>query len=567
MSTHKEFKKIYLEPDNRVFSEIMSNGKQYYIPRFQRDYAWEENQWDELWSDIEAMRTNRSQHFMGYLVFKVGDRKTFEIIDGQQRLTTIFLVLLAGLSRLQEFINRNEDQEDNQRRIELYKKTYVTVFDTVTLGSAAKLTLNRHNKDHFRDMSEHLGIVKQRNITKTNRKMNHAFQFFEKRFQAYHSGHAIAEIMNDIADGLLFTTVSVQDDLDAYTVFATLNARGLHLSTPDLLKNYLLSMLAHDDQYTDHDFDNFESQWAGILDQLGETEFTGFLRSHTGMYGKLPNKLDLYRALKNTVNQSDKVLPYLKNLKKNAAVYAALQNPDDDFWNDSSGAYHTVKQSLSVLKMFNIRTPLSVLMAGHESLSIADFVKLVARIAVLSIRYNVICRKPAKDQEYAYNKIANKLIDQVINLYEVTQDLLVIYPSDQEFRLAFSEKCMPSRQSSKKIIFLLRQIEHYVSGQAPSETLTLEHVLPFNASDQWQDYFGYDTYASAIDRLGNMALLSKSTNMGQEPFSEKAKVLQASPCRINQHMAEYSEWNMDAVNGHQAWLAKQAATVWRISHE
>ena len=297
MSMNKGFKKVYLEPENRIFSEMMSNGKQYTIPRFQRDYAWQETQWDELWLDIEAMLANRTQHFMGYLVFKVGDGKLFEVIDGQQRLTTVLLILLAGLRRLQTLIDQGQDQQDNQRRIALYKERYFTVFDAVTLRPSAKITLNRHNKAHFIDLCKQHNVIQQRHITKTNRKINQAFQFFEKKFQAYPSGDAIAAVMDDVTDGLLFTTVTVQDDLDAYTVFATLNARGLHLSTPDLLKNYLLAKFAHDDQYTDYHFDEFDQKWSDILDQLGEKEFTAFLRSHIGMSDKIPKNLELYLSL------------------------------------------------------------------------------------------------------------------------------------------------------------------------------------------------------------------------------------------------------------------------------
>ena len=564
MSMNKGFKKVYLEPENRIFSEMMSNGKQYTIPRFQRDYAWQETQWDELWLDIEAMLANRTQHFMGYLVFKVGDGKLFEVIDGQQRLTTVLLILLAGLRRLQTLIDQGQDQQDNQRRIALYKERYFTVFDAVTLRPSAKITLNRHNKAHFIDLCKQHNVIQQRHITKTNRKINQAFQFFEKKFQAYPSGDAIAAVMNDVTDGLLFTTVTVQDDLDAYTVFATLNARGLHLSTPDLLKNYLLAKFAHDDQYTDYHFDEFDQKWSDILDQLGEKEFTAFLRSHIGMSDKIPKNLELYRTLINKYNQPDEILDYLDSLKQYAAVYAALHNPDDEFWHELDGKYHLVKPTLRIFKLFNIRTPLSLLMVGYTTLCADDFLKLATYIATLTIRYNVICGKPAKDQERLYNQMANKLMRNEATLYDLKKDLLGIYPNDPEFCLAFSEKCMPSRQSSKKIVFLLRKIESYISKEEPSENVTLEHVLPFHPTDQWQGYFGYENCANAIDRLGNMALLTKTNNMSQEPFSDKVKVLQTSPYQINQHIADYAEWNIEAVNDHQSWLAKQAKTVWRI---
>ncbi len=516
----KPFRKIQLDPQNRVYADIMSNGKTYQVPRFQRDYAWEQHQWDELWSDITAMREKRVQHFMGYLVFQTDDGKCFRVIDGQQRLTTISLILIAGLSRLDTLARQGESTEDNENRVAAYRRIYLDVQSPISLSIAPKLILNRHNKQHFQSLSRALGIHSKRNITRTNRQINKGFTYFQEKFTNCTSGKQVAEVINDIADGLLFTTISVADDLNAYTVFETLNARGLHLSTPDLLKNYLLSRIDKTDICTDQDFDAFDEDWAGILDQLGETEFTAFLRSHTGMSEKIPKKGDLYRVLQRSIDQPDKVLPYLNSLKKYAAIYAALQNPHDDFWKENDGQYHEIRHYLEILTLFNIRTPLSVLMIGYTRLSPTEFIKLTKRISALTIRYNVICGKPSRDQERIYNKMANKLFRHQASLYDITQDMLTIYPDDDTFRHAFTEKTLPSRQSNKKIMYLLRAIEAYISEQEPPLNLTLEHVLPYTPDDAWQASFGRDSYISAIDRLGNMALLPKQQNMSQEPFTE-----------------------------------------------
>lgn len=304
-SEPRPFRKIYLEPENRVFSDIMSNGKTYQVPRFQRDYAWEQHQWDELWTDITDMRGKRTQHFMGYLVFQTDDGKCFRVIDGQQRLTTLSLILIAGLNRLKALAEQGESVEHNKNRIAAYRRIYLDVESPVSLRVSPKLILNWHNKKHFQQLSQALGIRSQRNITRTNRQLNKGFLYFQKKFEACDAGKQVAEIITDIADGLLFTIITVANDLNAYTVFETLNARGLHLSTPDLLKNYLLSRIDKEGIYTDQNFDEFDEGWADILDQLGETVFTAFLRSHTGMSDKIPHKGDLYRVLQRMIDQPD----------------------------------------------------------------------------------------------------------------------------------------------------------------------------------------------------------------------------------------------------------------------
>lgn len=560
------FEKIYLDPENRCFAELMSNNRRYTVPPFQRDYSWEDEQWEELWGDIEQMQQSQTQHFMGYLVLQTEDGKSFQIIDGQQRITTVSIVILAVLKTLQSLVDDQIAKEANRQRIEEYHRTYVVVFDSIALTTVPKLVLNRHNDQHFRAMVERLEVPARRRLTKTNRALNRAFEFFAKKVsQLGRDGRKLATLVEDIADGLLFTAITVKDDLNAYTVFETLNARGVHLATPDLLKNYLLSTFARHPAFsTEENLDDFAGRWQVIIEQLGETEFTSFLRSHRGMTDALPQKRELYKLLRREIDAAEKVIPYLRKLEDRAPVYAALQEPHDDFWREREGRYTQARPHLEVLKLFGIKTPLSLLMAGYEKFSPREFVKLLNCIAVLTLRYNVICDLATNEQERIYNSTANQLMKEGLSLQEVMDRLKPIYPHDAEVRQHFGDKSMPSRRSSKKIMFLLRAIETHLSGQAP-QNLTLEHVLPYHPEDDWQAYFGRETYENAIDRLGNMALLSVQQNMGQEVFEQKRERLQASEYRINHHISEYPEWNMNCLADHQRWLAKQATAVWKIS--
>ena len=272
------FQKIYLEPENKTFAEVMSNGRRYSIPPFQRDYSWEESQLEELWQDIEQMLTTQMQHFMGYLVFQTDDNKAFHIIDGQQRLTTISLLILAALHAFQQMIKNDNDKENNEKRLTSYHQNYFGVLDTVTLQNSLKLELNRHNNSHFIDMIEQYDVAKTRGMISTNRKLNKAFEFFQKKLKSYLNGEDLAALINKITDGLMFTTITVQDDLNAYLVFETLNTRGVHLSAPDLFKNYLLSTMSKGPHGTDSHIHDFEEEWAEIVEQLGATDFTNFFK-------------------------------------------------------------------------------------------------------------------------------------------------------------------------------------------------------------------------------------------------------------------------------------------------
>ena len=561
-----QFRKLYLEPENRMFSELMGNGKSYSIPRFQRDYSWDQEELTALWHDIENMMETETQHFMGYLVLQTSDGKSFQIIDGQQRLTTISLIIVAALSLFKRMIDNGIDAEENRQRLEAYRRDYLGVLDTVTLKRSAKITLNRHNDRHFRNLTDDMDVRRIRNLIETNRRMNRAFGYFRNELSAYKSGEALAGVLNAIIDGFLFTAITVSDDVNAYLVFETLNARGMQLSIPDMFKSYLISTLAENQKLDDSVFDDFDEEWEDILGQLRRRDFADFLRCHMAMRNELQPKHNLYRSLRNEVIGTNDVMPYLQELTRSAPIYAALQNHKDDFWIEyDEGRYAGVRDYLEVLFLFNIKTPLSLLMAVYTQFDAADFIKVLEWIVIISIRYSVICGKPAPKLGKVYNIIANGVMRGEFSPAETAGHLRSVYPEDDDFRNSFIWKVIPmSSGGSRQIMFLLRKLERHLSGadEAPAVNLTIEHVLPRNPGEEWQDAFGPDNWRSAADRLGNMAILPGSRNMSQEPFEEKRRLLLESGYRINRHIAGYTEWNMESLEDHQRWLADQARNVW-----
>ena len=134
--------------ENNTFRKLIGNGLTYRIPRFQRDYSWTNEEWEDLWSDILGMLESDGEtaHYMGYLVLQSADDKSFDVIDGQQRLTTISLIVIAVLKNLQRLIDNGNDPEANKRRADQIRQTYVGYLDPVTLVARPKLTLIQNKK-------------------------------------------------------------------------------------------------------------------------------------------------------------------------------------------------------------------------------------------------------------------------------------------------------------------------------------------------------------------------------------------------------------------------------------
>ena len=139
--------------ENNTFRKLISNGLSYRIPHFQPDYSWTENEWEDLWADIMAVvqADGEPAHYMGYLVLQSKDNRTFDVIEGQQRLTTLMLIILAALKNLTRLIAEKNNPENNQQRMDQIRQTYIAYLDPVTLETRTKLTLNRNNDVYFQN--------------------------------------------------------------------------------------------------------------------------------------------------------------------------------------------------------------------------------------------------------------------------------------------------------------------------------------------------------------------------------------------------------------------------------
>ncbi|KAA6321992.1 hypothetical protein EZS27_028423, partial [termite gut metagenome] len=216
---------------NKTYRQIMGNGMRYEVPKFQRDYTWEIDQWDDLWQDILFLLTDEveeNEHYMGYLVLQTSDNKNFTIIDGQQRLTTLALMILSVLKCLQDLIDKKEEKEKNRQRIENLRNSYIGSINPVTLISSNKLKLNKNSDDYYRQHLVLLGNLPRRSINSSEKHMRECFLWYYERVKnKFKTGEELARFIDEIVDKLSFTVIEVTDQLNAFTVFETLNARGV----------------------------------------------------------------------------------------------------------------------------------------------------------------------------------------------------------------------------------------------------------------------------------------------------------------------------------------------------
>lgn len=554
---------MLMEPTNQTFQELLGNGIKYVVPRFQRDYAWDQEQWEDLWADIETL-DKEQYHYMGYIVVQRKGQFEFEMIDGQQRLVTLSLVVLAAMRQVKALIDSNKEAQDNEERLKEITGRFIGSKDIVSLRVSSKLTLNRNNNRFYRDICSYLNLPNQRVLTATNKQLKQAFEFFDaKNIGA--TGSEIGRFIDKFTSQMIFTKIVVQDSLNAYKVFETLNARGVKLSTPDLLKNYIFSVITQNDDVTDEKLDELDEDWSFIITQLGENNFTDFVRYHYNFQKKLVTKKDLFRSIRQVYVQPKDTYSYLSSLTEYASVYAGLQNPYDEFWSQQKESYQEATFYLEGLKLFGIKQPFPILMIAFKKFSAEEFIKTLKYLYILSIRYNVVCRYSPNEQEKNYNQIAIKIFNQEhkrASHIKNSEEFKQLYPDDNAFRNAFEFYKLPSRRSAKKIRFLLAAIENSFGRELSYLDIVLEHICPYNPEQDWRNHFG-EGINDISDRLGNMVLLERD-ELKHADFIEKKKTYLDTSFRLAKKVAEYDSWDLTNLNRYQKWLAEQAVKTWRV---
>ncbi|MBL8208390.1 MAG: DUF262 domain-containing protein [Blastocatellia bacterium] len=559
---------------NDTYRKLMGNGLTYRIPRFQRDYSWTADEWEDLWLDIlgTIKEGGEPAHYMGYLVLQSDNDKTFDVIDGQQRLTTLSLIVLAVLKNVQRLIDAKTDADRNQQRLQQIRQTYVGYLDPVTLVSRAKLTLNRNNDTYYQTYIVPLGHLPQRGFRASEHNLRKAFEWFDKRVRDYarqqggDEGVALAQLVESLSDRLFFTVITVTDELNAYKVFETLNARGVRLSATDLLKNYLFSVLHRGDQH-EHEMKTLEDRWESMVGRLGSESFPDFLRIHWNSRRAFVRQTELFKTIRGQVKSREDVFTMLREMEEDLDAYLGLTHPEASHWTP------IIKGYVAELRMFSVRQPFPLLLAVRRVFAEDDFETVLRACVMISFRYNVIGSQPANEQERVYNQVAEKIAKGALGaVAKVLPELNSIYPDDDTFRSTFANKVIRTTQARNRRIvrYVLCQLEKQMAGQDydfDSESFNLEHILPQHPESGW-DAFTEEEVEAMVFRLGNMTLLQTSANrnQGNEDYAAKKTAYAGSGFTLTRKIAEENtDWTPERIDARQNWMAKQATSIWRVA--
>ncbi|OCQ93177.1 hypothetical protein AMR42_12310 [Limnothrix sp. PR1529] len=556
-----------LDTRTASFGDLLGNGKRYQVPLFQRDYSWTEENWEDLWQDILGLHQNpNTSHYMGAIVLQNSREsdQQFTIIDGQQRLATLSIIAIVVIDKIKQLAEKDIQSEGNQERQEILRRTYLSDKDARSLRYSSKIRLNANNDGFYQDYL--INLRKPRNIrsfAKSNQLIWQAFDYFSiqmsQQLGIINDGEKLVDFLTDIvARRLLFIQINVEDELNAYTVFETLNARGLELSSTDLLKNYLFSLLRGPD-----DLQAAQRQWQQMISTVRMEKFPEFLRYYLSIEQPWVRRERLFKMVRASVKDGYQVFDLLDRLESYSSLFVALGNAQDDFWRETPANRAYIRE----LELFRVKQAYPILFAAHGKFSDADFTRLLKLISVLSFRYTVVCGLNPSELEKIYNQVAIAIQNSEITTpKQVFEQLRSVYVSDEKFAQDFELLTVATRGQQKKLArYILWKLENDAANQEiVEESFSIEHILPESPEQDWLDDFTDAQITDMVYRLGNLTPLEPPLNrqIGNRPYAIKRDVYPTSAYRLTQEILA-EEWTPNALANRQKQLAKRAVHIWR----
>lgn len=555
------------------FLELIGNGRRYRVPPYQRDYSWGEEQWEDLWRDIADLHggDTREPHYMGALVVETTSDRTFDVIDGQQRLATLSVLALAVIDRLLGIARDGVEPEANRERAASLRSLFIGAKDPASLVESSKLALNKTNDGFYQDYLVQLAAPHNpRGLDASNRRLWQCFLYFRDRLSEPESGvldgEGVARLLSEtVGRQLHFILVTVTDEVNAYTVFETLNARGLELSSTDLLKNYLFSRVS-----LESDRAVIQRRWQALLSVVEADRFPELLRYHLLCSLSKVRSRRLFKLVRDRVRTAADVFALMEQLERRGELFAALADSFHPYWHDKPDARTLVRE----LHLFGTRQMTPLLFAAWEELP-HRFESFLRLVTVLMLRYTVVGSRNTNALEPISHRAARAVLDgkavSAADAFEIVREL---YVPDEAFEHDFAELSINTGRRRKQVVrYLLSRLEADASHRpidADTDAFTIEHVLPENPTSGWSEMFAPEQWEAYVYRLGNLTPLEPSRNreVGSAPYPEKVPVYETSAYALTRNAAQLApeRWTPAHVEKRQALLARRAVHVWRLDY-
>ncbi|WQX42697.1 DUF262 domain-containing protein [Helicobacter pylori] len=535
-------------------------GTIFSIPVYQRNYTWAEENCEKLLQDIVSISQNKKTHFMGsitYILHWIDDEKSlrklqeFVIIDGQQRITTIMLLLKAIETKIpNEEIKKEIDGLLNLSGQKLRLKPIKSdkeAFDLVMQNRSHEL----QGKSHIRDN----------------------YKFFTKELENYLSkGYRIEEIYGAF---LRLKIVAIGLELgedDPQVVFESINATGVQLKGLDLIRNYLMMGENSDNQNR-----LYNTYWVPLEDWLGERDLNEFIKTYLRIYFEdrfKEGEREVYYALKDhhRDNFSDNIQGLMSDMREYGRIYQIFLDRDHYFLHrgDQQQLANLRLRIKDLMKIkFGVAKPFVLRCARDFEEGKLDYENFCEILQIL-ISY-FVRRSVCGDPTPTLTRVLYSLYKQLEN---VSADALKRYlgksvgqaafPNDDRIKAAFLVRNAYAANQVCK--FILLEIEKLSNAEPPrEENLEVEHFYPKTPTQEWRDRVGdYFTFEQDyLNNFGNLTLSGQNQRLGNKPYEAKIELMEEySSLHLNDYFINNTHsWGIEEVKARSGYLADQFCQV------
>ena len=594
---------------NRTFEELFQNPISFEIPFFQRAYSWEQRQWKQLFDDIvdqtndviEQIKDEKiskeildkhlfeNEHYFGAIVVleKANSDpalKSFIIIDGQQRITTIYLLLALISYTLKEKSNLSETAKKHIILLDSYLKNNID-----TKGDDyKKLKVFSNKGDRLPTYFKIFGAEENPNspsflidtqlYVKGHNNIDKFWNYAYKKFKFYNNTQLII-FSEAILKNLKIVWIPLDEKKDnPQAIFEGLNDKGMQLSAIELLCSYLFKPLI--DDVTKHHESIHNDKWLKSIKSVGgENQFEFYLRNlfsinKSKMIGK---GRKLYTHFKNTNKNiaKQKAFDTINEIADNVDIFNQITNPQNPNYSHTNKDINTLLIKINQTGM-GASIPFTLALLKEQkigNITEDDTIIILTSLLVLLVRRKVCELKTTK-----YDVFFPNLLKKIINEPDKSKafkDQVVkedLYVSDQEFEDAFINKQLYKQTELEFARLILQEIDRKMQsfGQFPdySSINTIEHVLPQTIDDEWKKYLGGEASDINIERIkntiGNLCLISRPANshVGQDPFEEKKNSYTDVSALTRDIKQRNCKWNIDSIKIRSKDLAQIGLGIW-----
>ena len=548
--------------------DFLKKSPQFVIPIYQRAYSWTERECRQLWDDI--VRTGRndaiSAHFVGSIVYiekgiyQVSSQSSLLVIDGQQRLTTVTLILEALARQL-------GDSEPVDGFSAKKLRSYYLLNPLEEGEREFKLLLTQTDKASL------LALVQQKaQPTDQSLRVTENFAFFEEQVKGL--GADLPALCHGLAKLVVVDIALSRDQDNPQLIFESMNSTGRELSQADLIRNFILMGLE-----PRHQTRLYEDHWRPMEVDFGQegygSHFDSFMRHYlTLKTGEIPNVRAVYEAFKSHVRTPDIAAAGVDALVEDTRAFAgyycamALGKEKDKELAEAFRDLRELKVDVAYPFLLELYDDFA-----NGRLEGTDF-EAVVRLVEAYVFRRAVCAIPTNSLNKTFATFSPAL-QKDRYLESVQAHLLTLpsyrrFPGDAEFK---RELVVRDLYNFPRRSYWLRRLEnHGRKERVPVDEYTIEHILPQNEnlSAKWQDELGPEwqrVRETWLHTLGNLTLTGYNAEYSDRPFSDKRDMkggFRESPLKLNDGLSGLDKWDEAAIKNRAERLAAVAAGVWAV---